>query len=255
MSRDVRRVNESQFTRTATRFAVNRALERRVPNEELLRLTSPEAGDRVLDVACGAGTLLAMYAPLVKGGIGLDLTMAMLLEGRARGIEGRAVRLVRGAAEQLPFGDGTFSIVVTTWAVHHFADPRPVVREMVRVCRAGGRVAISDSVGDEDAAKRARQNEIERLRDPSHVEVLSPSGLMGLLVASRLRPLGTAGGELDRGLEEWCQVAATPPEAVARVRARLIETVPGDSAGLTPFFVGDSLRFRHRWAIVVAQKP
>jgi SAM-dependent methyltransferase len=254
MSREARRINEAQFTKTASRFAENRALERRGPFEELLRLTAPDAGDRVLDVACGAGTLLGMFAPRVRRGVGVDLTTAMLLQGRARGLEHRGVLLVRGAAEQLPFSDGTFSIVVTTWAVHHFADPLAIVREMVRVCRPGGRVAIGDSVGDEDDAKRARQNAIERLRDPAHVEVLSPSGLIRLLVVMGLTPIGAAHGELLREFDEWCRVSAAPPEAAARARAMLVETIPGDLAGLAPLLEGGRLRFRHRWTMVAAQK-
>jgi ubiquinone/menaquinone biosynthesis C-methylase UbiE len=255
MSRDTRRLNEQQFTQTAREFAASRALDRRLPNEELLRLTSPARDDRVLDVACGAGALLATYAPAVRRAVGVDLTMAMLDEAMARGSRGQGVLLVRGAAEQLPFRDEAFSIVVTTWAVHHFADPRPVVREMVRVCRPGGRVAIGDSVGDEDEGKRARQNAIEQLRDPSHVEMRSQSGLMSLLAAEGLIPGGTASGSLPRELEEWCRVAATPPETAARLRAMLLETIPGDVAGLAPFLDGETLRFRHRWAIAVARRP
>lgn len=254
MSRDTRRLNEQQFTKTASRFTASRALERRLPNEELLRLTSPAPDDRVLDVACGGGTLLATYAPAVRRAVGVDLTMAMLDEARARGSRSQGVLLVRGAAEQLPFRDAAFSIVVTTWALHHFADARLVVREMVRVCRPGGRVAISDSVGDEDESKRARQNAIEQLRDPSHVEMRSSSGLMTLLAAEGLTPAGATSGSLARELEEWCRVAATPPDVEARVRAMLLETIPGDLAGLAPFLDGETLRFRHRWAIAVARR-
>lgn len=255
MSHDTRRINEAQFTKTASRFAESRALERRAPNEELIRLIAPTAQDRVLDVACGAGMLLGTFAPFVRRGVGVDFTMAMLLQARTRGLEGRGVRLVRGAAEQLPFGDGMFSIVTTTWAVHHFADPKPVVGEMVRVCRSGGRMAIADSVGDEDDTKRARQNELEHLRDPAHVEMLSPTGLMRLLVSEGLAPVGASHGGLPRVFDEWCRVSDTPPEVAARARTLMIETIPGDLAGLAPFLDGDTLRFRHRWAIVVAQKP
>jgi len=255
MSHDTRRLNEQQFTKTVSQFAASRTLERRLPNEELLRLTAPASDGRVLDVACGVGALLAAYAPTVQRAVGVDLTMAMLDEAQARGGRSQGVLLVRGAAEQLPFRDAAFSIVVTTWAVHHFADPRFVVREMARVCQPGGRVAISDSVGDEDESKRARQNAIERLRDPSHVEMRSPSGLMALLAAEGLIPAGTTGGSLPRELEEWWRVAATPPDASARVRTMLLETIPGDLAGLAPFLDGETLRFRHRWAIVVARRP
>lgn len=252
---DARRLNESRFTRTAGRYAASGIAERHAQNEALLRLTAPTSGDRLLDVACGPGALLAAYAPRVRHAVGVDLTMAMLREALARRREGRTVSLVRAEAERLPFADATFSLVFTTWAVHHFGDPGRVLDEMVRVCQPGGRVALGDSVGAEDDAKRARQNEIERLRDPSHVELLSTRGLVALLEARGLKPIGSAEGELSRELGEWCQIAATPPEVASRVRDLLLQTRPGDLAGMTPVPDGRVVRFRQRWAIIVCTKP
>jgi len=251
---DARRLNEARFSQTAGRYARSGITERHAQQEALLRLTAPEAHDRLLDVACGPGALLAVYAPRVRHAVGVDLTMAMLREARARRDRG-SIALVRAEAERLPFADGTFSIVVTTWAVHHFGEPRRVLGEMARVCRPGGRVAVGDLVGSEDDAKRARQNRIERLRDPAHVEVLSPSGLTALLASCGLTPTGSAEGSQTRELGEWCAIAATPPDVSAGVRKLLLESAAGDLAGMLPVSDGDVIRFQHRWAVIGSRKP
>lgn len=255
MSGDVRRRNEEQFTRTAGRFAASRFAERQAQTEALIRLTTPARDDRVLDVACGPGAVLAAFAPLVRHAVGVDLTIAMLREARARGREGQRLSLVCGAGERLPFGDGAFSLAVTTWAVHHFADPRGVLSEMVRVVRPGGRLVVGDSVASTDPGRRARQNAIERVRDPSHVEMLSAPGLASLLESFGLVLTGTIEGEMPRDLEEWCQISGASPEVAARVRTMLIKTIPGDLAGLAPVADGSTVRFRHRWVIVAGRKP
>jgi SAM-dependent methyltransferase len=255
MSRDARRANEARFTATARQYVASGIAERHAQHEALRRLAAPAQDDALLDVACGPGALLEAFGPLVRCAVGLDLTMAMLAEARRRRREGGRLFLVRGEAERLPFGDGAFSLVVSTWAVHHFGDPRRVLDEMVRVCRSGGRVAVGDLVGSEDDGKRALQNEIERLRDPAHVEMLSAGGLQRLLASAGLAPAGRAGGELMRDLDEWCRISGTPPEAARRVRRMLLDTQPGDLAGMAPAAQGDRVRFVHRWAIATGRKP
>lgn len=258
---DARRLNEARFTATAQSYASSRVTVRREENDALLRLAAPVPGDRVLDVACGPGTLLLEIAPFVRRAVGVDLTAAMLEQARKRvrdsssARQGGPVSLVRGAGERLPFRDGAFSLAVNTYALHHFGEPRRVLGEITRVVGAGGRVVISDLVGSEDAQARALQNEIEHLRDPSHMGVESARGIAALLEGEGLIVTGGAEGSQHRELGEWLRLAHTPPDRAALVRARILESLPGDRAGMTVSVEGESVRFVHRWAIVAARKP
>ncbi len=163
--------------------------------------------------------------------------------------------LVLGEGERLPFRDGAFTLVTTTLAIHHYGDPGRVVAEMVRVCRPGGKVAVADIVGPTADAKRALANEIERLRDPAHVEALSAAGLEALLTSRGLAVTGRASGSVVREVEEWCRIAGTPPEVIPRVRAMLLDSRPGDLAGMDPVLHGRDVRFRHDWLALVCRKP
>ena len=252
MTDETRRINQARFTRSASEYAASRVTARREQIEALMALASPAAHDRVLDVACGPGALLATLAPRVRRTVGLDLTPAMLQLARAAAPKAWCVR---GAAERLPFDDGAFSLVVCTWAFHHFASPPRVLREMTRVCAPGGRVVVGDLVGSEDDAARARQNAVERLRDPAHVELDSGSGLARLLGAAGLAVRGTTNGEEARDLEEWCRMAGTPPEVADRLRSMLLAGASGELAWMSPSDVDGRLVFVHRWAMVRATKP
>jgi SAM-dependent methyltransferase len=250
------RLNRERFSQTAELFAANRAIERLSHLDSLLHLAAPGREDLLLDVACGPGRLLAAFAPSVRMAVGLDLTLEMLKIARRLSVQGpHSLGLVLGEGERLPFPDQTFTLVTTTLAIHHYGDPRRVIEEMVRVCRPGGRIAVGDTVGSPDEAKRARQNEIERLRDPSHVEVLSPSSLEALLIACGLAITGVASGSVVRELDEWCRVAGTSSGVAARVRAALLDTRAGDLAGMAPVLDGEELRFRHSWMNIVGRRP
>ncbi|HEX8695704.1 MAG TPA: methyltransferase domain-containing protein [Longimicrobium sp.] len=102
-----------------------------------------EPGRRVLDVACGTGVLAreaAARAGAAGRVVGLDQSEEMLAVARrvAPGIEWR-----RGAAEALPFEDGSFDAVVSQFGLMFFADRLAAIREMMRVLRPGGRLAVA----------------------------------------------------------------------------------------------------------------
>jgi ubiquinone/menaquinone biosynthesis C-methylase UbiE len=96
-------------------------------------------GDRVLDIGCGGGLLLRDALATGAAATGLDHSeeMVRLARERAPGAE-----VLRGAAEALPFGDGTFTAV--TMCVMFFFLPQPVaaLREAARVLVPGGRLAV-----------------------------------------------------------------------------------------------------------------
>jgi demethylmenaquinone methyltransferase / 2-methoxy-6-polyprenyl-1,4-benzoquinol methylase len=98
-------------------------------------------GERVLDVATGTGlvarALVRRYGCRV---VGLDQSEQML--GRARALVGPEVELVRGEAERLPFGYGEFDALTFTYLLRYVDDPAATMRELARVVRPGGRVAM-----------------------------------------------------------------------------------------------------------------
>jgi ubiquinone/menaquinone biosynthesis C-methylase UbiE len=171
-----------QFTRQATPFSTAAP----IADSSALRMIveAAEAGpdDTVLDVACGGGIVVCAFAPVVRHATGIDMTPAMLDRARLLAAEKGLTNVTwrEGDVTALPYPDGTFTIVVTRFAVHHFPDPDAVFREMVRVCAPGGRVVVVDTYGSSDRAKAAEFNRLEKLRDPSHVCCLALAELKNL---------------------------------------------------------------------------
>lgn len=113
----------------------------------LLPLLRP--GLSLLDVGCGPGTITADLAALVAPGrvTGVDAAEEALAEARAtlteRGMTG--VDLVRADVSALGFPDDHFDVVHAHQVLQHLADPVAALREMRRVCRPDGVVAVRDS--------------------------------------------------------------------------------------------------------------
>jgi len=92
---------------------------------------------RILDVGCGTGANLLMLSKFGDAE-GVDVSEDALAFCRERGLEN--VKL--GAAEQLPYEDGTFDLVTALDVVEHLDDDLAGLREMRRVLRPGGRVLL-----------------------------------------------------------------------------------------------------------------
>jgi len=109
----------------------------------LARAAGLRPGQRVLDVACGTGVLARHAARVVGAGgevVGLDLNPGMLEVARRRA-PGASWR--EGTAEALPFADARFDAVLSQFGLMFFADRAGALREMWRVLRPGGALAVA----------------------------------------------------------------------------------------------------------------
>ncbi len=104
------------------------------------------AGDTVLDVASGTAAVAIEVARRTGSKVvGLDQSKDMLEEGRRRvaaaGLSER-IELVEGTAERLPFDDASFDALTFTYLLRYVDDPEATMRELARVVRPGGTIAM-----------------------------------------------------------------------------------------------------------------
>ena len=211
----------------------------------------------VLDVAAGTGHLSRAIAPYVKRVVALDLTPEMLAQGRHEAEQQGLTNLVfeQGEAEQLSYAHEAFDLVVTRFSLHHFANPREPLQEMVRVCRRGGKVAVIDLVSPDDPAVAVTYNHLERLRDPSHLRALTAEELQQLMRKSGLNLVHTASRDVEVHLERWLDLTRAAPEAGQTIRTALTQDLQGgQTTGMRPYLHGQALKFLHAWLVVIGLK-
>ena len=172
-----------EFTRQATEYAAAPVIRDEAHIERLVRAVDPAPDARVLEVATGPGYIAMAFAGVAREVVGVDLTEAPLkIAEQKRGERGlNNVSFRTADAENLPFPDGEFDIVVCRFAVHHFENPRRVLGEMARVCRVGGTIGIEDMVASEHPERAEYHNRFERLRDTSHTRALPMSELLAAI--------------------------------------------------------------------------
>jgi SAM-dependent methyltransferase len=110
---------------------------------ELLANWQIPAGAHLLDVACGAGQIAIPAARVGIHATGLDLAPNWIEQARARAAaEGLIAQFDEGDAEQLPYPDASFDVVVSLVGAMFAPRPERVATELVRVCRSGGRIIM-----------------------------------------------------------------------------------------------------------------
>lgn len=122
--------------------------------------------DRALDVATGAGhTAGALRDAGVRSVVATDVAPAMVATAVKSADPDGAV----ADAERLPFRADSFDAATCRIAAHHFPTPEAFVDEVARVVASGGVFALEDNVAPPDDDLDAFLNDVERLRDPTHV--------------------------------------------------------------------------------------
>jgi SAM-dependent methyltransferase len=212
----------AQFGKTAAAYVASATHASGEDLERLIALAAPKSTDLALDLGCGVGHTLRRIAPLVSFAIGADATMEMMRAGRSGVVSDANAAFVQSDATRLPFGDATFDVATCRLAAHHFTDAATAFGEVARVLRSGGRFVLVDNYAPDDAALDAFINELETLRDASHVRNHTISGWTSLLEDAGLRA-GDSSSLLTTKLttDDWLSRSQTPPDRASEVRRRL----------------------------------
>jgi ubiquinone/menaquinone biosynthesis C-methylase UbiE len=243
-----------QFTRQAAPFAAAAPIR----NEEALNRIVQWAGtgpnDTVLDVACGPGLLACAFAKVAKHATGVDMTPAMLEQARkTQQEEGlKNVSWLPGNVYSLPFPPSQFSIVSSRFVFHHLQDPLAALREMKRVCNAGGKVVVADMAPMPEKADAL--NAAERLRDPSHVRALPEKELGALFAEAGLSSPQVSYYRLESELEELLSRSFPNEGDADRLRKIFADSIADDALGLNTRWENGKIHYGFPVAVLVAQK-
>jgi SAM-dependent methyltransferase len=124
-------------------------------------------------------------------------------------------------AEDLPFADGSFDLVVSRIAPHHFDDVAAAIAEMARV--SSNLVVIEDTLYVSEEVEEA-----EKLRDPTHIRSYSEAEWRSFLEAAGLELEAVEQFEKRHPLEQWLDRSQTPEEDRPRVVELLGDQIEGD---------------------------
>lgn len=133
----------------------------------------PKPGERILDLSTGTGWTSRSVARRGARVLGVDIAADLLAAARAAAkAEGLDIEYRVGDAESLPFDDGEFDAVVSTCGVMFASRPEAAAAELARVCRRGGRIALTTWAPD---GAVARMFEVMKAYMPPPPAPASPS--------------------------------------------------------------------------------
>jgi len=244
-----------EFAHQADAFARSPTMSLAETLDVVVDLAPADPDARWVELACGPGLIARALAPRVGSVVGMDLTPAMVEKARAEataaGVENVSFEV--GDATALDFPDDSFDGAITRFSLHHIPAPVRVLEEMRRVVKPGGWVVVSDFVTDDEGEAQAWQEPIERLRDPSHWALLTPSRIEALAERAGLVPDQRREVPFVIDFEEWLNRGSGGP-----ANAELIERLVGEAPASARSFVvsgegrGRTLSYRnslHRWRV------
>jgi SAM-dependent methyltransferase len=207
---------------------------------------------RALDIATGAGhTAGAIAEAGVPAVVATDAAPEMV----ATAVREYPVVGAVADAERLPFADETFDAVACRIAAHHFPDPQAFVDEVARVLEPGGVFAFEDNVAPEDTALATFLNGVERLRDPTHVELYPISQWREWFEDEGLVVEAVETAKLTLEFGPWTERTGVSPDDCAELERRFRDATPAAVDTFEVEFDGESVvSFANPKALIRARK-
>lgn len=120
-----------------------------IVGESLCEAVDLQAGHHVLDVAAGNGNATLAAARRWASVTALDYVPSLLDRARQRAdADGLVIRFKEGDAENIPYPDGSFDVVLSTFGVMFSPNQERAAQELLRVCAAGGKIGLANWTPD-----------------------------------------------------------------------------------------------------------
>jgi ubiquinone/menaquinone biosynthesis C-methylase UbiE len=247
------------FNALASQYAASEVHLNSPTIRRLHELLDPKRPDSVCDVACGPGHLALSFADRVSRIAGVDAAPNMLRQfeklAKERGVK---VETVLAYADAVPLPSNSFAAVVSRLAPHHFPDVSKAIREMARLTKPGGCVAVIDLEGSETPILDDLNHQIEVLHDSSHVRSYAAARWREFFQTTGLavETLESGQTELPGGLavRRWCEIGNTEKEAQTKIRARLVAAPKEQLAQLGIRFENGDFYIPVRTLIILGRK-
>ncbi len=212
--------------------------------------------DKVLEVAAGTCVTGRAIEPFVSEVTCVDATEAMLKVGKEQSKKDglKNIFFVEALAENLPFEDNTFDVVITRLSFHHFAEVCKPFSEMDRVLKLGGKLVIIDMEAAEYSLRKI-EDEIETMRDFSHVKNLSKSEFEELYKQYKYEIIFEESTPIPVNLTAWMDLTKTPESVQKDIHKLMLEDICGKRAtGFLPYMKNKEIYFNQRWLFILGIK-
>ena len=246
-----------QFTKQAVPFANILAHSNEESTRLLITMAKINKSDSVLDVACGPGLLACALASYAQKVTGIDLVPAMIEKAQKSQQEQNLpnIEWKIGDILPLPFEDSIFSVIVCRYAFHHFLKPEAVLKEMLRVAKPKGKVAVID-VFTLSSAQSDVYDKVEKLKDPSHVRTLPLTELQSMVSKAGLIDAKAEFYRIEMKLEDNLKASFPKEEGdIDKIRQAVTDDIGKDRIGMGAFRKGKEVYLNYPIVTIVAEKP
>jgi ubiquinone/menaquinone biosynthesis C-methylase UbiE len=203
-----------------------------------------------LDAATGAGFTAIKMAERILKVYAMDMVDKMLEEtGKLADSKGiKNLITVKGYVESMPFEDKKFDVVTSRRAPHHFRDKNKFASECYRVLKSGGRIGIDDMTAPDDVIKNL--NEMERIRDPSHMYAASPEEWAKILENAGFVDIKKETYSRKVTFEQWLN----PVDKKSDEGIKSLEYLTNHRDAYTAAIKWDGKSFYKSWIVIVGTK-
>lgn len=215
-------------------------------------IVDPSKNDVVLDVATGTGAILQSLCPLIKLGIGVDISVKMLLATKKKLEECKNVTpLVVGRGESLPFHEKSFDLITCRNGLHHFLDPTLGLDEMRRVLKPAGHILLSEAVVP-DTSTKSLWNYMIRLKDVGrHKLFYFTKGEFESYLSSLGFEIEDSYSYIQRvSIKNWLEKGQVPKDRQQLIISRLSAASHQERTIMEMEFVGDDINLSKHISVI-----